>query len=718
MKAIRSFLARIRETGTKRPGLVKTVAMGREREFTAWDRGEDTFIFEKDINRHLAEHPSVLVVSKSSLKHGAKGRVMTMTTGNHSVAAFPLLDGRFWKLSRVPAPKRGDVLMKEILCANVVNGTIEISQRDVPGKILYPADEWLLSPDGAGFALDDIVMGDRNVETLEHYRRKGEEWRVKPLAWTEEGQRVAIAASKKRISTRIRYYHSMRGVHFMTLPVFRQFAARATGEYEEFVKELKELVSIYEGQKWSFLRMPKHRFHHEIELFGLGRGLGQEKVVPELERLMEAIALKRVTPGEVPARIDAIADLYETMLVKKEYADESTKEFAESLYMNLTGEVYETRGEGSILAFDDRKTALPGATFPDGVKPRLHPGADERTKVLLANLRELLSKDEKIEYVNIYELHSSGDNEATGEGRTREIVYKTDRGPFEHSRIEKRLSKARKGYASYMLARIECFKSLGIPLASYRILRRQMMNGAKRVNDYFIRNRIEGESLDTIPADYFRNIDDSSIEERDVVLGVAMLMGDAAAQNMAMKKFDPVSRTPLYGVGKEIFEFEYDIMRNAIVPKKVTTSSVRGSFGWPDIGMTDENLRNMANYYLGYFAHHLKIFQKKHGVPMDELADRFMEGFEYRTKAMEWQLTVMRDKFEDFDPHLPESYHFAKKWRFVMWSLERQMRRLPIIRKRFLIKVEAVKKNEDVRNYSESVRLEPVSGETPRDSRG
>ena len=140
MKAIRQFLCRIRKAGVRRKGVVRTVAMGREREFRAWDVGDDTFIFENGICAHLDERPSVLVAEKRDLRHGKTGRVFTMTTGNHSVAAFPLLDGRFWKLSRLPSSRRGDVLMHSILCANVVNGTVEISQRDVPSPKLYAAD--------------------------------------------------------------------------------------------------------------------------------------------------------------------------------------------------------------------------------------------------------------------------------------------------------------------------------------------------------------------------------------------------------------------------------------------------------------------------------------------------------------------------------------------------------------------------------------------------
>ena len=216
MNAVRQFYGRVRRAGSRRHGAVKTVAMGMERCFRAWDVGDDTFIFEDGVFRHLDERPSVLVVAKSSLRRETPGHVLTITTGNHSVAALPLLDGRFWGLSGLRPARRGGVLMHEVLCANVVDGVIETSQRDLPAKLLREADEWLLG--AAGFAMDEVVMGDRNEFALEHYRHCGQEWRVKPLAWTQREMRSALAASRKRIATRLSYYHSSRGVHFPRSP--------------------------------------------------------------------------------------------------------------------------------------------------------------------------------------------------------------------------------------------------------------------------------------------------------------------------------------------------------------------------------------------------------------------------------------------------------------------------------------------------------------------
>ena len=695
MKVFPHFLRRVRTSGKRRVSAVKTTAMGRERVFDAFDVGDDTFIVERGIAAHLEERPSVLVAAKAKLRKRAKGRVFTITTGNHAVAAFPLLDGRFWKISRLHQSVRGDVLMHDIVCANVVDDRLEVSQRDVCTQDLVAADEWLLGT--AGLSMYDVVMMERNAATLDYYRKHGQEWRVKPLVWTEREMRVALEASRKRISTKLRYYHSSRGVHFLSFPEFCRFSGFAQTDPEEFIAGLRELVSVYEGNMTSFARMPKHRGHHEIELFGMKRGVALETVIPAMERLMEAVVLGKTGQLGIIQRAQEIVEMYRSLLTRPELADENSKVFTETLYMHITGEVYSVVGDGAAPAFDDRRVALPGGTF-DGGSLSLHPGADSRTANLLENLQGMLSCGERLEYANVYELRGAED--APGDRRvTREVVYKTDLRPVESSLVEKRLSSSRAGYAEYMLARVGALRALGVGMSGYyRLLRRRADSG--RITDFYVRFRCEGEPMNAIPANYFHSSDGTAEEEREVVLGLAVLMGDAAAQNMAMKKYDPATQSPLFGVGKEICEFEYDIIREMVVPKKVATCSIRGSFGWPSLEYTDQNLGAMASFYFTNFAHTLKIFQRAHTVPMKDLADRFMSGFEFRTHAMAWQLSVMRDNFEAFSPPLDSSYGFDEKWRFVMWSLERQERRLPLFRKMFFAKV-AVEESAGVEEASE-----------------
>ncbi len=691
--AIRDLLRRVTHTGSKRNSCVSTVTMGRTRVFEAWDIGNDTYIFERGIGKNLAERPSVLLVEKRVLSRGKAGHILTMSTGNHAVAAFPLLDGRFWHLSHVPAARRSEVLFKSILCANVVNDKLEVAQRDVPAKVLLATDEWLLT--AAGLPMTDVVFTDRTEDIIEYYHQKGEEWRVKPLAWSANEIRTALSAARKRISTKLNYYHSSRGVHFLTFSEFKLFAARAKTEPEEFVRELKELVSIYEGNPCSFTRLPKYHGHHEIELFGIRRGEAQTTIIPQMERLMEAIELKRISLADIPKHAEELVAQFESHLGKREYAEEENSVFADALYMCITGEVYLVAGEGVTAAFDDRRAALPGATFVQG-RPLLQPGCDARSEIIFSNLRGLMSKDESIEYANIYEIRED-ETSVIGRGRTREIIYKTDRCPLEKALIVKSLAHSARGYSSFMLARIGLFRALGVSLAAYyKMLRRRFTSGSREV-DYYIRTRCPGETLRGIPENYYRSSKDSAQEEREVVLGLAALMGDAAAQNMAMKKYDPAAPegpSPLYDVGKEIYEFDYDIAARRVLPTRVATCSIRGSMAWPDLAFTEENLKTLESFYIVHYAHALKGFQKEHQVPMLDLAKRFFDGFEHRTRAMAWCLSMHRDEFESFSPDIPSRYGFDKKRSFMLWALCQQERRLKELKQLFFVRV-AVEEKEN-----------------------
>ena len=689
--SVKQFLARFRGEGVRRPELVATRAMGRRRIFHAYDLGDDTFVFEKGVWTDLDAHASVLLARKSDLRHGARGYVMTVTTGNHSVAALPLLQGQFWDLSRIPVAKRGDVMMRAILCGNVVDGKLELSQRDVPCRLLVELDGWLTGT--LKFALGDVVMLERTSEALEHYRQRGQEWRVKPLAWTEREMSVALRASRKRISTDLTYYHSSRGVHFLSYSDFHAFAELARTDFPRFREQLRELTSVFEGHATSFLRQPKLHGHHEIELFGLSRGVALTRIVPELEKLMEKIVLRRTTQEAVAVRIAEIDALYKSLLTRPELADDGSDAFVETLYMHLTGEIYSVMGEGATPAFDDRRTALPGATFVDG-RPVFHPGVDSRSEVLLSNLRALMSKDEHVEYANVYELRTDADDEdglAIGQGRTREIVYKSDCRPVVASLVEKRLSQSGRGYGSYVIARVQAFTALGVGLAQYRLLRRRFGRG-RNFFDYFIRTRCEGEPLADIPAGYFQMAGEfggaEAGEDPQVVCALAFLMGDAAAQNLVMKKYDPVAKTCHYGTGKEIYQFGYDIEAGRLMPKSVSCCSVRGSLGWPDVSLTESNLDAICRFYISFYAKTLAAFAERHTVvPLADLGNRFLAGFEFRLRAMEWQFTIQRDAFETFDPHLPPRYGFLPKWRFVLWSLERHVRRVNVLRRAFLDRI-------------------------------
>ena len=692
-----NLLRRVKREAVRRPRAVAARTMGVDRVFKAWDLGDDTFVLQDGIAKHLGEHSSVLLIEKGDLVRGARGHLMTVTSGNHAVAAMPLLSGAFWDLAHIPPHRRGQVLTEKIVCANIVEGRIEISQREVPFQTVEGADVWLRS---LGLGLDSVVFTERSDAAIDHFRRLGQEWRVKPLAWTREGMDLAIAAARKRIASSIRYYHSSRGVHFLTYPEFHAFAERARTDFPAFVRDLRELVGVPEGNEFSYVRQPKYRGHHEIEFFGLPRGLGVERIVPLLERIVEGIVLLRTDAQAAARQISEVDTLFKSLLARPQLADSSRTDFTESLYMHLTGEIYAVAGQGSAPAFDDRRIALPGATYEGGV-PHFHPGTDERSRVLLSSIRWLMNKDERIEYANVYELRgdSAGGDEETGaratpDDGTREIVYKTDRMPLPVSLIEKRLAHHDKGYGSYLLARAEAFRALGVNLCEYRFLRRTG-TAVRKALYFYLRTRCEGTSADDIPVAFFQKSGEfggsDAGEDPQVALALAALMGDAAAQNLALKKYDPCTGDCRFGVGKEIYRFGYDLKAMRLMPLAVSFCSLRGTLGWPDLSRTEENLSALFDFYMGAYATALFELHRNHpSVSLEEAGKRFFDGFEHRSRAMEWTFTTSREQFENFNPDIGARFGFRRRWLFALWALERQVRRLGALRADFKAKLAAL----------------------------
>lgn len=674
---IKTFFRKLRDGALKRPGRVSARVMGGEKFFHAFDIGNDTIVFERDVWKQMDEHASVLLAEKNDLVPGTFGHLITVTGGNHSVAALPLLSGKLWDLCDIPAERRSDVMINDILVANIVGDRLEISQRSVPCAKVVSLDDWLIRD--LGLSLEEVVMAERNDETLQHFRELGQEWRVKPLAWSQAGIRAAVAQSRKRISSSLNYYHSVKGVHFLSWPEFHRFAVLARTDLQAFKAGLSELVGVFEGSATSFMRMQKFHGHHEIELFGLLRGSALEKIVPKLEELLGDMETE---PDRAPARIAEIDACFRSLLTRPEFADETSREFFESLYMNLTGEVYAVSGEGVTTAFDARRTALPGATFVNGA-PQYHVGADIRTEVLLSNVRQILSKDEFIEYANVYELRTDDmdrdDGVAPGDGNTREIAFKTNCRPLVSSFVEKRLSSTSNGYGAYVLARIECFKAVGVNLPDYRLLRHREVGSRRLVYDYYIRTRCEGEPLNGIPANL---LSDDVSQDR-----IAFLMGDVAAQNLSMKKYDAAEKSALFGIGKEIYRFVWDAERDRLMPGVVSTCSLRGTCGWPDVACTERNFKAMMRFYMLAYAESFLHFVREREVTLARrtvLCERFLAGFESRTRAMAFRLSRYWEELVKFTPPIPARYGFVEKKAFFMKSLRWQASNLDICRDLFI----------------------------------
>lgn len=667
------FFKRVRgEARSKGRPLAITSGSGT-RHFAGYDWGTDTFIFERDIWKTHPERAPVLIVPKSRLARGASGYVMTVTSGNHIVAALPLLGGQFWNLGRVPASRRSDIMRTGVVCGNIVGDTLELSQREVDIEVLHAADEWL---HGLGWPLDTIVIAERLDSAIHHYGLLGQEWRIKPLAWTREEMDVALRASHAHIHSCVSYYHSVKGVHLLTYPEFARLGERAAHDFPAFVTALREMAQPVEGRDTSAMRELKFRNHHEIECFGVNGRQGVEVIVPRLEELLGRIMDGASTWDVCKSVFESIQSIFRRSLEDSAFADEHSELFVSSIYKHLTGEVYFGSQDQVAPAFDDRKTALPGATYHGG-KSDIHPGADNRTLAILDFVQGSLSHGESIEHINIYELRL--DNAVPlGKGPTREIDYKTNRSPITTRLIEKRLAHHGTGYANYMLVRVKAFQSLGVAYGDHHLLARH--DGQSGEVHYFVRQRYSGYAVGHIGANRFRRTDSEHgvIDFPEAVHALAALLGEAAAQTLAVKRYDPEEKSILFGEGKEIIEFGYDVKHRCEMPIRVRLCSVRGTLGWPDLDHTQQNLDRCVDVYMRTFARVLKACWREHAavVTLKELRDHFLDRFMATTRELYWNYNSRREAFNDFTPDVRGSFKFQKRWRFALWALEQQHRRI------------------------------------------
>jgi hypothetical protein len=164
-------------------------------------------------------------------------------------------------------------------------------------------------------------------------------------------------------------------------------------------------------------------------------------------------------------------------------------------------------------------------------------------------------------------------------------------------------------------------------------------------------------------------------------------MGDAAAQNLVMKKYDPELKSALYGIGKEIYRFAWDPDLDRIMPSSVSTCSIRGTCGWPDITCCEKNYLAAARFYMAEYAKAFDSWMRARQVPPPRrtvLCERFLSGFESRTRSLLFRYRRRREELIRFSPPIPAKYQFAEKGLFVMRSLQWQAEQLDVFRDLFI----------------------------------
>lgn len=676
-KQIIDWLRTIQTEGTRRQESCTVEGWGRKRRFIAIDFDSHTLVMEDDLLKRVEHRSPLLVVRKALLTPGAGGYVLAISSGNHSVVAMPLLLGRLWDLGAVRPERRSQALKHGVLYGHVVDSGIEISQRETPTDFVVEIDQWLQRN---GLPLNAVQLADRVDETLQHYRERGQEWRIKPLAWTREEMVAAIESSQKRIHTSLRYYHNVKGVHLLTYSRFVALTRLGEEDFAHFANCLNELVGLASDSTCSLMRMEKFHGQHEIELFGVRMGVAEDRLLPELEILLCGIQSGQLSPDAALRMKREIDDTFKASLIDPGLADESSDVFVQTMYKYLTGAIYQGSPDELTPAFDDRKAALPGATYAGG-RRQAHPGVDSRTLAILDYVESRIGHGERIEYINVYEIRGRSGS-ALGEGQTREMVYKTNRSPLPYQRIEKRLAHKSTGYGNYTLARVEAFRALGLSYGPHDLLARH--DGKVGDVHYYVRDRYPGDPFTAIPRSRFllakpRNGIINGEKDPDVILTLSQLMGQAAAENLILKKYRQETNPNRFGIGKEIVEFGYDLQRMREMPLRTRLCSIRGTLGWPDTSRTERNLLRVFDFYMDSFARMLVLtLFRDHGdrVELIPLRDAFFEGFASKTREIFWNYSFRRETFDAFNPELDGKTDFVSQWRFALWALEEQRLRL------------------------------------------
>lgn len=690
MKQITSFediFKCIRAKGTRMKDLSIDTPRGKL-SLAVYRHHGDLFLFpEASITYHRARRYPAIAIKQIDLCIATKGWFFAFCEGNFSTLLTPLFSGNFGKdLCNIPTGQRSDVLLHRVVYMNRSRKGLELYQRDTHFDLFIEADQWLQS---IGFGLHQCRFYERTPQILKYTEANGLLWRVRPKVYSLEEKRETIAHAWQQAESSTRYYVSVRGIHWLSYEEFSRVVKLATEDMPAALTCLQEWVGVPRGKALSAMCRPKAN-RHAIELLGVKREDAEVYLISPLTTLLLEVRANHVTQHDFVDALTALQRFFKQLLIHPGFENLSITEMVDELYELLVDDT-KTQATQKVIDFDDRRMAVPGATFVNG-HAIPHPGVDPHTLMIIKHLTQRLSINEKIEAINVFVVRST--KTLTSESsRSREIVIKTNRTPVPISYIQKKLSSVRVGYSDYLLARANVFRALGANLPVFEVLTIDD-KGQSEETPYFLRTRSPGDPMSAIPDVYFKiNVNNlNGAEDPDVVLELARLYGSAAADNLAAKKYIPKSNISRFGLGKEIFEFTFDPFKKRLMPARVQTCSIRGTMGWPDITQSEANLQDAHRFYLNNYAMVLGDYWRNHSeaCTLNECANAFFDGFMRKIEAMHWAYMQNKLNFDTFDPNLRATYNFRAKLDFALWSLCRAAEELPHMRERFLDAVRAV----------------------------
>ena len=123
------------------------------------------------------------------------------------------------------------------------------------------------------------------------------------------------------------------------------------------------------------------------------------------------------------------------------------------------------------------------------------------------------------------------------------------------------------------------------------------------------------------------------------------------------------------------------------MPSSVSTCSIRGTCGWPDLACTEKNFLAAARFYMREYAVAFGRFVSDRQVAPARktvLCERFLSGFESRTRSLLFRYRRQLEDLVRFSPPIPSHYRFQEKGLFVMKSLAWQADHLDEFRHLFI----------------------------------
>jgi hypothetical protein len=515
-------------------------------------------------------------------------------------------------------------------------------------------------------------LGVLNRRVQGAIKRRGELWRITPLPKTPEEMNAMIAGARIGIGGKDIYYYSpTTGVRYLTCQEFENLGQL---DDEELRRHLEE-IRIYLGRT-------NAAGYPELAFFPPGVRIPRLAIARRDFLAME--------PAEVRAAWAQFRDLLNGQ-VKPDlrHDDLANPAWKNQLVAALVGREDELAAEDTLLGlgpeFFMQIEWLPGGRIEEGelvFDPALDEAAGETDPLVQRLLDEkprkfifnFVREYGDLEHVNVGRVIGSLSHRPAGPGRRGvyvavvkqrqsaeeivSIIRMQKQGVREYldegSTLMDAMVRAEE-YTEYILDRRLGCRQLGMNLP-LRVTARRISErydthdgGAFPIwTPYFEREYIRGTATDKIPARRY--------ESEDFCLGLARLLGAAAAPNMVVGRCDSMGQ-PLFDDGDEVVMID-----DRGLPADIIVSDPTGCF--------NDYASPLAEFTVNYA---FPVTRRRAMLArVDAFADAYLNAFLAGFQHIQGEYRRRRKGFDSLFGHLPDQKEgsFPYRWRRVLARLD------------------------------------------------